>query len=266
LPVTVLPKNLDALLTPYINPTNASPTNASPVEEFVQMVIQEQDADIADEKEYLGYVRYLLADESKYEIFTRFYPKNTCPGISVRMDTYQSTPRISPSDQSLLNCISTHEEQGGSVAIYFSYENHANTLWFDVTNKIINRYDPAVDADSYGQRSLDEHLSAYLGNILPDYYYIGNTLEGFQCVQGVRGQGRTHKSDYFCQDYSLLYAIRRINGMSHEEAAFDLVAKGDDVLIELAELLRALAYRIRLEQGKSVPERFRNWNPLALVQ
>lgn len=227
------------------------------------MVIQEQDADIEDEKEYLGYVRYLLADENKYEIFTRFYPNNTCPNVSVRMEHYHSTPRISPNDQALVRCIKTHEAQGGSVAVYLSFENHANTLWFDTTNKLINRYDPATEGDETGQRTLDSHLGAYLGTILPDYYYLGNTLEGFQCVQGVRGQGRTHKSDYFCQDYSLLYAIRRIHGMSHEEAAFDLVAKGDDVLIELAELLRALAYRIRLEQGKQVPERYRNWNPLA---
>lgn len=202
------------------------------------MVIQEQDADIADEKEYLGYVRYLLADESKYEIFTRFYPQNTCPNVHVRMETYTSTPKITPSDQALVRCIKAHEVRGGSVAVYFSYERHANTLWFDVTNKIVNRYDPQVDFQSRGQSSLDQQLGAYLGTILPDYYYLGNTLEDYQCVQGVRGQGRTHKGDYFCQDYSLLYAIRRIHGMSHEEAAFDLVAKGDDVLIELADLLR----------------------------
>lgn len=42
-------------------------------------------------------------------------------------------------------------------------------------------------------------------------------------------KGRTFKSDYF-----LLYAINRINGMSHEEAAFSLVSRGEDVLIYLA--------------------------------
>ena len=134
-------------------------------------------------------------------------------------------------------------------------------LWFDTDNKIINRYDPQVSGDAYGQSIMDDTIRIYLGNLFPDYVYLGNTLDEWQCVQGVRGEGRTYKSDYYCQDYSLLYAINRINGMSHEDAAFSLVARGDDVLIDLAELLRALAYRIRAEIGKQIPERFRNWNP-----
>lgn len=135
-------------------------------------------------------------------------------------------------------------------------------LWFDTTNKIINRYDPQVSGERRGQAIMDDTIRTYFEDKLPKYVYLGNTLEEWQYVQEVRGEGRTYKSDYYCQDYSLLYAINRINGMSHEEAAFALVARGEDVLIDLAELLRALAYRIRAEMGKQVPEQFREWRPV----
>jgi hypothetical protein len=182
------------------------------------------------------------------------------------METLTSkTPRVVPGWTALINCIREKELTGGSVAIDFSYENHANTLWFDTSNKIINRYDPAVGVNSYQQDKMDDTIRLYFQEYFPDYVYLGNTLEKWQCVQGVRGEGRTYKGDYYCQDYSLLYAINRIKGMSHEEAAFALVARGEDVLIDLAELLRALAYRIRSEMGKQIPERFRNWNDAVLV-
>lgn len=108
---------------------------------------------------------------------------------------------------------------------------------------------------------MDDTIREYLARIFQKYVYLGNTLETWQCVQGVRGEGRTFKSHYYCRDYSLLYEINRINGISHEEAAFSLVARGEDVLIDLAELLRALAYKIRAEMGREVPERFRQWIP-----
>lgn len=235
----------------------------SPVETFVEIVIGEQDADIMEEKEYLGYVKYLLNDQSKYDVFTRLFPNNTCPNITFRMETQQSpAPTIRPNKDALIRCIRNKETQGGSVAIYFSYQNHANMLWFDTTNKIINRYDPQVAGDQAGQSTMDDTIRAYLDEIFPDYVYLGNTLETWQYVQGVRGEGRTYKSDYYCQDYSLLYAINRIKGMSHEEAAFALVARGTDVLVDLADLLRALTYKIRAELGKPIPEKYRNWNPI----
>jgi predicted DNA-binding protein YlxM (UPF0122 family) len=238
------------------------PNLDSPVEIFVQEVIAEQNADIMDEKEYLGYVRYLLNDQSKYDIFSRLFPEQTCPGVLFRMETTRTkVPRITPSERALIDCIKAKERTGMSVAVSFSYENHANLLWFDTQNKLINRYDPQAAMQSYEQAELDDNVREYLGSKFPDYFYLGNTLESWQCVQDVRGQGRTYKSDYYCQDYSLLYAINRINGMSHEEAAFALVARGEDILTDLAELLRALAYKIRAELGKKIPEQYRVWRP-----
>jgi hypothetical protein len=252
----VLSPKKDTIVSPKI------PNLDSPVETFVQIVIGEQDADIMDEKEYLGYVKYLLNDQSKYDVFSRIFPNNTCSNVSFRMKTETSkSPQISPSEDILLDCIRGKEPQGGSVAVSFSYQNHANMLWFDTTNKIINRYDPQVSGDSTGQDIMDDTIRGYFDRVLPEYVYLGNTLESWQCVQGVRGEGRTYKSDYYCQDYSLLYAVNRIKGMSHEEAAFALVSRGPDVLVDLAELLRALAYKIRAELGKPIPQRYQDWNP-----
>lgn len=245
------------------------PNIDSPVEIFVQEIIAEQNADIMDEKEYLGYVRYLLNDQSKYDIFARLFPENTCQNVTFRVNTVEIkkdtaatyVPRIIPNEQMLFDCIKAKEQTHKSVAVYLSYENHANLLWFDTENKLINRYDPQAATQGYKQDELDDAIREYLGKAFPDYYYLGNTLETWQCVQGIREQGRTYKADYYCQDYSLLYAINRINGMSHEEAAFALVARGEDILFDLAELLRALAYKIRAELGKTVPEQYRVWRP-----
>ncbi|CAH6420040.1 Hypothetical protein HVR_LOCUS1077 [uncultured virus] len=270
-PVVVSPQR--TMQVPVVGTINAPQTTAplvpnleSPAEMFVDIVIKEQDADIMDEKEYLGYVRYLLNDQAKYDIFSRLFPNNTCGNVLVRMETVTSqAPRIRPSEDALVNCIRAKETAVGSVAVNFSYQNHANLLWFDTTNKIINRYDPQVSGDERGQDTMDDTIRGRFELLFPDYVYLGNTLEDWQCVQGVRGTGRIYKSDYYCQDYSLLYAINRINGMSHEEAAFALVARGEDVLIDLAELLRALAYRIRAEMGKQIPERFQTWRPTMQV-
>lgn len=249
-------------LSPTTTGIGAIPNIDSPAEMFVDIVIAEQDADKMDEKEYLGYVKYLLNDQSKYDIFSRIFPDNTCPGVLFRMETERTrAPRIVPNERTFIDCVKNKEGKQASIAINFSYQNHANLLWFDTQNKIINRYDPQVAGDAHGQAIMDDTIREYLSTKFPEYVYLGNTLETWQCVQGVRGEGRTFKSDYYCQDYSLLYAINRINGMSHEEAAFALVARGEDVLIDLAELLRALAYKIRAEMGRTVPERFRQWRP-----
>src|SRR5690606_18642099 len=108
------------------------PNLDSPAETFVNLVIAEQDADIMEEKEYLGYVKYLLNDESKYNIFSRLFPNNTCGNILMRMETlYAKTLIIHPNIDNLIQCIRNKEAIGGSVAVNFSYENHANMLWFD---------------------------------------------------------------------------------------------------------------------------------------
>jgi hypothetical protein len=254
----------------------------TPVEQFIETVIFEQDADIAEEKEYLGYVKYLLDADIKYDVFARLHPEFTCEKVGLKVfyigskDRFRGEEgatfygqlkandnieqgaaiRVYPSLTKLQMCVVAAESQNRSVAIYLEYENHANMIWIDTKNKIINRYDPQVPATERYQELLDVGIRVFFATTLPEYQYLGNTQEDFLCVQGIRGADRIHKSDYFCQDYSLLYAERRAKGMTHEEAAFDLVANADNILLELAELLRQLTYKKRLEIGKPVPRKY----------
>ena len=229
----------------------------TPVEDFISLVIKEQDADIAHEKEYLGYVRYLLNADNKYDIFARLYPETTCVSVDVRVEVESRRVLINPDPDDLIDCVYTAANKGKSVGVYLSYHNHANALWFDTAKKEINRYDPQAPGDARDQSIIDDLLRKELAQYFPDYNYLGNTLEDYMCIQGVREVGRRYKADYFCQDYSLLYDLRRAKGMSHEDAAWDLVEKRDQVLEELAELLRSLAYKKRQELGKQVPSQYR---------
>lgn len=143
------------------------------------------------------------------------------------------------------------EAQCGSLAVYLSYFDHAGMIWIDRENLVINRYDPyycwsnSKNNKNQGyeedQMVIDYALGDFFGELLPGYRYYGNTLDMNKCIQAVK-TGNKQYSDYFCQDYSILYAIRRIHGMSHEEAAADLVRGKDLVIREIEELLRTLIY------------------------
>ena len=250
IPRISIPKELPQVTEEMIDP-------GTPVEDFISLVIKEQDADIAHEKEYLGYVRYLLNADNKYDIFARLYPETTCVYVHVRVEIEQRKVLIQPSPDDLVDCVYTAANKGKSVGVYLSYHNHANALWFDTTKKEINRYDPQAPGEARDQAVIDELLRNELAQYFPDYKYLGNTLEDYMCIQGVREVGRRYKADYFCQDYSLLYDLRRAQGMSHEEAAWNLVENRDKVLDELAELLRSLVYKKRSELGRQVPSRYR---------
>jgi hypothetical protein len=240
--------------TPTQSPKPVTPQ--TPIDDFVNTVIREQDADIPNEKEYQGYINYLLNAEDKYNIFARIYPDSTCLGVSVRVEVDARYVQIRPVPDSLVDCVYTAANRNRSVGVKLSYRNHANSLWFDTINLEINRYDPQVSGQERDQPIIDNLLRTELANLFPDYTYLGNTLEPEWCVQGIRSQGRRYKADYFCQDYSLLYDIRRAQGMTHEQAAWDLVEKRDTILEELRELLLTLAYRKRLELGRSIPVRY----------
>lgn len=165
-------------MTPTNTGINPIPNIDSPAEMFVDIVITEQDADKMDEKEYLGYVKYLLNDQSKYDIFSRIFPNNTCSGVIFRMETERAlAPHITPNERTLIDCIRNKEVAGVSVAVSFSYQNHTNLLWFDTLNKMVNCYDPQVAGDSYSQAIMDDTIREYLSTRFPDYVYLGNILE-----------------------------------------------------------------------------------------
>ncbi len=239
--------------------------------EFARLIITEQDADKLGDKEYLGMVRYLLGSEddfAKYQIFSHMYPDNTVPFL-IRVSDQSLTPadedkvdtgngqwyqtddgygarvKIMGGDEyKFFAAIEAKLTAKKGVGIFTTYNEHANMVWISPERQIW-RYEPATPAGGTEQRSIDSALRMFYQLYMPSFRYNPHRLELWQCVQGVRGRNRIHKSDYFCQDYSLLYLKRRAAGMSHEEAAFDMVAKGDSILQEIEELMYDLAMEYR---------------------
>lgn len=51
-------------------------------------------------------MKYLLNDQSKYDIFSRIFPNNTCSGVVFHMETELArAPRIIPIERPLIDCI-----------------------------------------------------------------------------------------------------------------------------------------------------------------
>ena len=244
------------------------------IEEFIDTVVEEQNSDRDGEKEYLGYIRWLFHNESPYDIFSRMHHEYTCEDVTLRVlsfgpvtKLYKESPtdeiyhnaeygvvlRLNPSTEYFMQCIRAAVNH--SICISLSYEMHANMIWIDNHNLTIDRYDPQESADKPEQRIIDAGLSEFFNHILPDFHYLGNTLPDNLCVQAVRERGRKN-SDFFCQDYSLLYAERRAKGMSHTEAAQYLVNHANDMVPMVTELMRELVYRKRYELGKPIPSQY----------
>lgn len=251
----------------YLENPSMSPTDygKSPIE-FVRKIIEEQDADIASDKEYLGLVRYLIGDRSKYDLFCDMYPNNTI-ACTLRITTqnkdvyrggkwYEDAEKngaridVENGDPELLSqMVASQLFTSVGVGIMLEYDNHANAIWI---SKDLNiwRYEPQALSGSVEQMNIDGALSSFFKIHLPTSTYHPHDLDCFQCVQHVRGRDRIHKTDYFCQDYSLLYMIRRINGEGHDEAANKMVTMGDAILVDLETLMLniAICYR-RAQQG-----------------
>ena len=188
---------------------------------------------ISEKKENM---RCTLSDRSKCEIFPRLFPSNACANVSLRMNGETSAVKVFPRDNALVNCVRLKEVDGESVAISLLQRDRANILWFDTRDKIINRYDPIGPGSERGQDQVDDTLREYLVSLLPEYTYLGNNLGSRQCVQNITDHG----TEYYCIDYTLLYAINRIRGMRHEDAASALVDRGEDIMFDLAELFHNL--------------------------
>lgn len=127
----------------------------------------------------------------------------------------------------------------GNLAIYLSYKNHAGMIWIDKQGKVINRFDPYFTSRDSDQRAIDEALAHFFEEFLPNFEYLGNTLSESETVQRIRSNSRKH-SDNFCQDYGILYAIRRVCGMSHLEAARHMVDAKSYILEDVKQLMRQM--------------------------
>lgn len=136
----------------------------------------------------------------------------------------------------------------GSLAIYLSYLNHAGMLWVDKQNKQVDRYDPyycGVKSNiiktkfDREQIIIDIALKEFFREMTPNFEYKGNVLSEMETIQKQRSNFRKY-SDNFCQDYGILYAIRRIHGMSNIEAASHMVSMKSYILEDIRQLLQQM--------------------------
>ena len=204
---------------------------------FADKIIVEQDSDQL-QKEYLGYVRYLIGDMTKYDVFSLMYPFSTIRGARFHIEKSEVTYSLNP-----LLLGSQMETSQGGFGVMLTYDNNANMLWFQ--GKEIWRYEPYAIANTEKQVEIDRMLELYFKAYIPGAKYYPHTLSPEQCVQYVRGIGRKYNAEYFCQDYSLLYTINRIKGLSHVASAVQLVSRGDLIHDDLHTLLMDLAVTYR---------------------
>lgn len=146
--------------------------------------------------------------------------------------------RVHPRKKNLSQCLSDARTEPNGIYLYF--EEHSNIIWLDVDKLLIHRYDPQISKDENEAEPIDGALRAFFKEILPEYTYLGNTLTGEDCVQNVRFKERGHL-DCYCQEYTLLYARNRLAGMSHEEAARDLVDSRDHITHKIEEFYAYMA-------------------------
>ena len=179
-------------------------------------------------------------DEAGAEVIVYSGPANLWTCISE-----SSCRRRQPGDELLaetrlkdiLN--SKKQKMCGSLAIYLSYKNHAGMIWIDKQGKVINRYDPYFTNSDTDQKAIDNALEDFFSEFLPNCSYLGLNLSESELVQRIRSKTRKH-SDNFCQDYGILYAIRRVCGMSHQEAARHMVQMKSYILEDVKQLMRQM--------------------------
>lgn len=143
--------------------------------------------------------------------------------------------------KSILKAEGRERQSCGCLAIYLSYLNHAGFLWIDKRRGEIDRFDPYYPGvpKTQEQTLVDRALRGFFGELLPNLKYVGNVQSEAECVQLIRSRVRRH-SDNFCQDYGILYSIRRIHGMTNLEAAQDMVEMKSFILEDVRQLLRQM--------------------------
>jgi hypothetical protein len=222
------------LLHPYYESDRQLSPN---LDKMIDLTIEEQNDDIAI-KEYLGQVEYLLGKKSKFAIFSEMYPEYSTK-CSIRVTVNMALPDLYwlvNFDSGNIKKLASFQTQPEGAAISLTFESHANMLWLN--DKHVQRYEPDSPFDNAKTSRIDDVLNGFF--TMHGYTYGRCNLPAEGLVQSLRNIGRKYPSDYFCQDYSLLYALNRIEGMSHEEAAFNLVGKGEHILEDLKLLLRDL--------------------------
>jgi hypothetical protein len=211
-------------------------------------VIQhERDVDNISDEEFFQYIEYLQNEQTKYDIFSRLFPDHTCEGIRLRIDPLVNARKtqyvnVSPSLADLIACIKDKEHLSKELALLLVHGDQTNIIWFDTENHVINRYDPLFGYSHSDQMRLDHTLENFFQREFPEYHYLGNTIDQSQCLP----------HEQYCQEYTLLYAINRVNGMTHDEAVDNLSNQGSDIEAHLRALLHTLVRQTRTDMGKTV--------------
>lgn len=157
------------------------------------------------------------------------------------------TIRVYPDMSTLARCLDDAAYDPNGVYLYF--DDHSNVVWLDPTSRHIHRYDPQISGDDPEEVGIDAAMSAFFASILPTYTYFGNTLHPEACIQDVRYRHRG-RLDCFCQEYTLLYAWNRLSGMSHLEAAQDLVASEDTILDRIYDFYSMMTVETNHSQNR----------------
>ena len=199
----------------------------------------------------------------KWEAFSLLYPDNTIP-FTIRVNEQGDRPQsyVEENDTGSGSWYSTNENHGArvliepnepdkfieiiaqriksqhGVSIYTTYNRQINVIWI-TADKEIYRYEPQVPGGDYEQRSIDGGLCGMFSSFLPGYTYMPHRLEAWQCPYNP-----DDTTGLQCEDYTVLYVIRRIKGLDHHQAVTDLVVKGDELVAENAWLSQKLNHKI----------------------
>jgi hypothetical protein len=110
-----------------------------------------------------------------------------------------------------------------------SVEDYTNIIWFDPRDRTIVRYDPSCRNDD-DKIVEDDVMNILFTSLFEDWTYTSSILPANKCLSKT-------KLYLNCNDYSMLYALRRMNGQTHIEAAIDINKAGEKVRSEIAKLL-----------------------------
>jgi hypothetical protein len=174
------------------------------------------------------------------------YPQSSCPNNLFYYNEEIDTVEVQDPIQ-FRRCIQKYQRKNTNFFIDVSIQKegggaHANILWFDIPNKTIELYEPSIHEI---REDIDNAFRDWFETYLPDYNYLGNITPDEYCIQFVRREKRGQR-DAFCVDYSTLYILKRIEGLTLQET-YKYIQK----LIDDDELL--------LEEIRNLYQRYEDW-------
>ena len=139
------------------------------------------------------------------------------------------------------------------IPIFDSTQCHSSLLWINKTTRpkeekepketkesnemkgpkgpkgTIERYDPHYSNSDKYTKVTEDQIKNFIAKFLPHFEYKEYSTPKELCIQRIRNK----KGDYFCEEYCILYALRRMNGLSHSSAVEDLFTKRETIINEI---------------------------------